>query len=120
MPQSKGKEMRKANSEFPEETAARIRLPAWLTSDLQPNKYGSDVASADGRFDGHVRLERLRVKDWIMVDIFDSRIQDAHAAHLEGYGFTNDLEGAEAATNFLHKYNIDVRIRVPTRSGRSD
>ena len=115
MAQSNGKGMHDTRTEWPEETAARIKLPAMLTGELKPNRYGSDVASADGRFDGHVRLERLRAKDWIMVDIFDFGVKDAHAAHLEGYGFTNDLAGANAATSFLRKYNIGVRVR-PTGS----
>lgn len=93
-------------SEIPVKKAAK-------TVTLTPE--GTDVESENKDYDAHVRIETLpgngtRV---IMVDVFNSNVEDPNKAHIGSTHFPFSQEGAQLATDFLKGAGFDVKLLLP-------
>lgn len=86
---------------------------------ITPTKAGTDADSTDGKYDAHVRLEEVDGEWLICVDIFDSTVRRANAAHLDSDSFPDTGRGAKEATSYLLEYGFDVRIVIRESSRKA-
>ncbi len=80
---------------------------------ITPTKKGTDLESADQKYDAHVRLEKAGGEWLIFVDVFDSTVKRANPAHVDSDSFPVTASGAKEATDYLREYGFDVRILSP-------
>ena len=78
-----------------------------------PNRRGTDIDSADGKKEAHIRFQTLpMVGSRITVDLFDSTIKDGNQSHLESHFYRWSDEGADIATMFLQKKGFRVVVTL--------
>lgn len=78
-----------------------------------PSRRGRDLSSVDQRTDGHIRIETYKgVGTAICIDLFDSAIQGANAAHLNSKMFRWSDDGASEATKSLQKMGFRVVVVI--------
>ena len=82
---------------------------------ITPTKKGTDLESTDKKYDAHVRLEKAGGEWLIFVDIFNSGVKSANAAHVDSDSFAVTASGAKEATDYLREYGFDVRIVTAIR-----
>ena len=83
----------------------RIPWVALVRGVLRPTAEGANIQGK--HYDAHVRLED---PDTLYIDVFDSRVDDANAAHVESLTFLATEEGKSDLSNYLSELGIDVRV----------
>ena len=81
---------------------------------ITPTAKGTDIYSTDKKYDAHLRLEKAGGEWLIFVDIFNSAVKSANAAHVDSDSFAVTASGAKEATDYLREYGFDVRIVTAT------
>lgn len=78
-----------------------------------PTRRGTEFESVDGKIEGRIRMQTLPVVGArIIVDLFDSTIEDGDKAHLDSKFFKWTEEGADKATMLLQKKRFRVVVML--------
>lgn len=85
-------------------------LSAIPDTTIVPNKKGTDLYTKDDSYDAHIRLEKLNGELQMIIDVFDSKIEDPSAAYVESRNFLNNEEGSTEAMEFLRKFGLSYKI----------
>ncbi len=75
-----------------------------------PTRAGRDIDSADGKLDGHIRIETYEGETQIYLYLFDSSVRDPNQAHLQSKAFSWTDEGADETTKFLQGKGFRVAV----------
>lgn len=77
-----------------------------------PTRRGTYLKSTDGTKDCHIAFRTLpQAGAKIVIDLFDSTIEDGNRAYLESHFYPCVDEGADKATKFLRKHGFKVEVK---------